>query len=94
VLEVLSKPNSKGIGVVPYRNNKLTRLLQDSLGGNSKTCFIINVQTTAPNYRESLMSLKYAYRAKTIKNTVVRDLNLRMLMYQIKLSWFLFADPQ
>jgi hypothetical protein len=57
--------------LVPYRNNKLTRLLQDSLGGNSKTCFIINVQTTAPNYRETLTSLKYAHRAKMIKNKVV-----------------------
>jgi hypothetical protein len=75
VLEVLSKPGRAGggaSGLVPYRNNKLTRLLQDSLGGNSKTCFIINIQTTAPNYRETLTSLKYAHRAKMIKNKVVR----------------------
>ncbi|ELR22420.1 kinesin motor domain containing protein [Acanthamoeba castellanii str. Neff] len=57
VLEVLSKPGKVASALVPYRNNKLTRLLQDSLGGNSKTCFIINVQTTAPNYRETLTSL-------------------------------------
>lgn len=70
VLEVLSKPGKVASALVPYRNNKLTRLLQDSLGGNSKTCFIINVQTTAPNYRETLTSLKYAHRAKMIKNKV------------------------
>jgi hypothetical protein len=72
VLEVLSKPGKIATALVPYRNNKLTRLLQDSLGGNSKTCFIINVQTTAPNYRETLTSLKYAHRAKMIKNKAVR----------------------
>lgn len=67
MLEALTKSSK-----VPYRNNKLTRLLQDSLGGNSRTCFIINIQTTAPNYRETLTSLKYAHRAKMIKNKVVR----------------------
>jgi len=63
---------------IPYRNSKLTRLLQDSLGGNSRTFFIINVSSAPENYRESLMSLQYGQRAKKVKNTtsVNKDLSL------------------
>ncbi|VDD79786.1 unnamed protein product [Mesocestoides corti] len=53
---------------VPYRNSKLTRLLQDSLGGNSKTVMIANIGPTDYNYDESLSTLRYANRAKSIKN--------------------------
>ena len=53
---------------VPYRNSKLTRLLQDSLGGNSKTLMFANLGPAEYNYDESLSTLRYANRAKNIKN--------------------------
>uniref|UniRef100_A0A8D8RDN3 Kinesin-like protein n=1 Tax=Cacopsylla melanoneura TaxID=428564 RepID=A0A8D8RDN3_9HEMI len=53
---------------VPYRDSKLTRLLQDSLGGNSKTLMIANIGPASYNYEESLTTLRYANRAKNIKN--------------------------
>jgi kinesin family member 3B len=53
---------------VPYRDSKLTRLLQDSLGGNTKTVMIANLGPADWNYDESLSTLRYANRAKNIKN--------------------------
>lgn len=53
---------------VPYRNSKLTKLLSDSLGGNSKTLMIANIGPARSNYAETLQTLKYANRAKQIKN--------------------------
>ena len=53
---------------VPYRNSKLTRLLQDSLGGNSKTLMFANIGPANYNYDETLSTLRYANRAKNIKN--------------------------
>lgn len=53
---------------IPYRNSKLTRLLQDSLGGNSKTVMVANIGPADYNYDESISSLRYANRAKNIKN--------------------------
>lgn len=53
---------------IPYRNSKLTRLLQDSLGGNSKTVMVANIGPADYNYDESISTLRYATRAKSIKN--------------------------
>lgn len=53
---------------VPYRDSKLTRLLQDSLGGNAKTIMVANLGPASYNYDESLTTLRYANRAKNIKN--------------------------
>ena len=53
---------------IPYRDSKLTRLLQDSLGGNTKTVMIAAVSPADYNYDESLSTLRYASRAKCIKN--------------------------
>mmetsp|Transcript_26163 Transcript_26163/g.57673 ORF Transcript_26163/g.57673 Transcript_26163/m.57673 type:complete len:745 (+) Transcript_26163:59-2293(+) len=53
---------------IPYRDSKLTRLLQDSLGGNTKTVMVANVGPADYNYDETLSTLRYAYRAKSIKN--------------------------
>ncbi|KAL4230043.1 Kinesin-like protein kif3a [Mactra antiquata] len=53
---------------IPYRNSKLTRLLQDSLGGNSKTAMIANVGPADYNYDETISTLRYANRAKNIQN--------------------------
>lgn len=58
---------------VPYRDSKLTRLLQDSLGGNSKTIMIANVGPSEYNYTETLTTLRYASRAKTIQNKPVKN---------------------
>nr|XP_040056174.1 kinesin-like protein KIF3B [Gasterosteus aculeatus aculeatus] len=53
---------------VPYRDSKLTRLLQDSLGGNAKTVMIATVGPSHKHFDESLATLRYANRAKNIKN--------------------------
>ncbi|XP_071353635.1 kinesin family member 3Cb [Trachinotus anak] len=53
---------------IPYRDSKLTRLLQDSLGGNAKTVMIATVGPSHKNFSESLATLRYASRAKNIKN--------------------------
>ena len=53
---------------IPYRDSKLTRLLQDSLGGNTKTIMIAAVSPADYNYEETLSTLRYANRAKNIKN--------------------------
>lgn len=61
--------NSKGKNThISYRDSKLTRLLKDSLGGNSKTTIIANVSPAANSYGETLSTLKFAERAKLIKN--------------------------
>jgi hypothetical protein len=51
---------------IPYRDSKLTRMLQDSLGGNTKTCMIANVSPADYNFEESLSTIRYAARAKCI----------------------------
>eukprot|EP00056_Hartaetosiga_gracilis_P010713 m.159594 g.159594 ORF g.159594 m.159594 type:complete len:2077 (-) comp13373_c1_seq2:127-6357(-) len=56
---------------VPYRSNKLTRLLQDSLGGNSRTLMIACISPSDSDLMETLSTLKYANRARNIRNTVV-----------------------
>ena len=53
---------------VPYRDSKLTRLLQDSLGGNTRTIMIAAISPADYNFDETLTTLRYASRAKSIKN--------------------------
>eukprot|EP00112_Aurelia_sp_Birch-Aquarium-sp1_P008558 Seg1946.8 transcript_id=Seg1946.8/GoldUCD/mRNA.D3Y31 product="Kinesin-like protein KIF3B" protein_id=Seg1946.8/GoldUCD/D3Y31 len=53
---------------VPYRDSKLTRLLQDSLGGNARTVMVANMGPASYNYEETMTTLRYADRAKRIKN--------------------------
>jgi|EP01046_Picozoa_sp_COSAG06_P016012 hypothetical protein len=65
VIKALVDPKK---GHVPYRDSKLTRLLQDSLGGNAKTVMIANMGPADYNYDETLNTLRYANRAKSIKN--------------------------
>uniref|UniRef100_A0A8C5BIL3 Kinesin family member 21A n=1 Tax=Gadus morhua TaxID=8049 RepID=A0A8C5BIL3_GADMO len=62
---------SKRSSHVPYRDSKLTRLLQDSLGGNSQTVMIACISPSDRDFMETLNSLKYANRARNIKNKVV-----------------------
>ncbi|EMD38406.1 hypothetical protein CERSUDRAFT_113562 [Gelatoporia subvermispora B] len=54
---------------VPYRDSKLTRILQESLGGNSRTTLIINCSPSSYNESETLSTLRFGIRAKSIKNT-------------------------
>jgi hypothetical protein len=56
---------------VPYRDSKLTRLLQDSLGGNSKTAMIACISPADSNAEETINTLKYANRARNIQNKAV-----------------------
>jgi hypothetical protein len=57
----------------PYRDSKLTRLLQDSLGGNSRTIMIACVSPADFNLEESINTLRYATSARNIKNTATRN---------------------
>ncbi|XP_057490870.1 kinesin-like protein KIN-4C [Actinidia eriantha] len=58
-------------GHVPYRDSKLTRLLQDSLGGNCKTVMIACISPADTNAEETLNTLKYANRARNIQNKAI-----------------------
>ncbi|XP_042367000.1 LOW QUALITY PROTEIN: kinesin-like protein KIF21A [Plectropomus leopardus] len=62
---------SKRTTHVPYRDSKLTRLLQDSLGGNSQTVMIACISPSDRDFMETLNTLKYANRARNIKNKVM-----------------------
>ena len=68
VIEALVANASGKSRHIPYRDSKLTRLLQDSLGGNTKTVMIAAVSPADYNFDETLSTLRYANRAKNIKN--------------------------
>uniref|UniRef100_A0A8C4NEM0 Kinesin family member 21A n=1 Tax=Eptatretus burgeri TaxID=7764 RepID=A0A8C4NEM0_EPTBU len=70
VISALGDQN-KRVSHIPYRDSKLTRLLQDSLGGNSRTLMIACVSPSDRDFMETLNTLKYANRARNIKNKVV-----------------------
>ncbi|XP_019415053.1 PREDICTED: kinesin-like protein KIN-4A isoform X1 [Lupinus angustifolius] len=75
---------------VPYRDSKLTRLLQDSLGGNSRTVMIACISPADINAEETLNTLKYANRARNIQNKPVinRDpMSNEMLKMQQQLEY-------
>jgi len=63
--------SSRGKAHVPYRDSKLTRLLQDSLGGNSLTVLISCISPSEMDFEETNNTLKYANRACSIKNTAL-----------------------
>lgn len=75
---------------VPYRDSKLTRLLEDSLGGNCKTTLMAMISPSAEGFGESLSTLKFATRAKKIKNEarINEDVDQRALLrkYEIELK--------
>ena len=64
IISLTEKPTS----FVPYRASKLTRILQESLGGNSKTVLIITCSPSPLNFEETLSSLRFATRVKAVKN--------------------------
>jgi len=65
---------------VPYRDSKLTRILQDSLGGNSKTVMICCVSPADADYSETLNAIRYANRARNIKNKPVINIDPTSLL--------------
>ncbi|EXX76693.1 Kip1p [Rhizophagus irregularis DAOM 197198w] len=70
VISALGDPNkAKHTTHIPYRDSKLTRLLQDSLGGNAQTLMIACVSPAEFNLNETVNTLKYANRARNIKNS-------------------------
>ncbi|XP_068457502.1 kinesin family member 4 isoform X2 [Clinocottus analis] len=69
---------SKKSSFVPYRDSKLTRLLQDSLGGNSHTLMIACVSPADSNMEETINTLRYADRARKIKNKPVLNVDPRV----------------
>ena len=58
---------------VPYRDSKLTRLLQESLGGNSQTTLILAASMCSYNDKETVSTMRFGSRAKNIKNNVVMN---------------------
>ncbi len=72
---VISALTVRRIQHVPYRNSKLTRLLQDSLGGNTKTTMIAAIGPADYNYDETISTLRFAKRAKAIKNKPTINVN-------------------
>ena len=81
VISCLTGPNGPQKHI-PYRDSKLTRILEDSLGGNCKTTMIATVSPLPSTYAESLSTLKFAHRAKYIRNEahINEDLNQRALI--------------
>ncbi|KAI5710951.1 hypothetical protein M8J75_012795 [Diaphorina citri] len=69
VISALGDKSKRAIHI-PYRDSKLTRLLQDSLGGNSRTVMIACVSPSDRDFMESLNTLKYANRARNIQNKI------------------------
>jgi hypothetical protein len=67
---------------VPYRQSKLTRLLQDALGGNSQTFFLACVSPSDTNASETLSTLHYANRARNIKNAPTKNIDANILELQ------------
>lgn len=53
---------------VPYRESKLTRILSESLGGNSKTCLVVTCSPSPYNESETISTLRFGTRARNIKN--------------------------
>ena len=64
---------SEGEKFIPYRNNKLTQLMQDSLGGNAKTLMFVNFSPADYNADETISSLNYAARVKKITNNAAKQ---------------------
>ncbi|KAM9410412.1 kinesin-like protein kif7 isoform 2-T2 [Pholidichthys leucotaenia] len=67
VIGALGDPKRKG-SHIPYRDSKITRILKDSLGGNSKTLMIACISPSSSDFDESLNTLNYASRARNIQN--------------------------
>jgi len=88
VISALGDETRKG-SHVPYRDSKLTRMLQDSIGGNSRTLMIACISPADSNFAESYNTITYANRARNIKNKPVvnrdaRDTKMAAMVEQIQ----------
>lgn len=83
VINALSNDKSSHI---PYRDSKLTRILQESLGGNSRTTLILNISPNSSNELETLSTLRFGSRAKHIKNKpyINTELSTHELKFRLK----------
>jgi kinesin family protein 5 len=77
---------TEGAKHIPYRDSKLTRVLQESLGGNSMTNLVITVSPNFLNQSETLSTLRFGQRAKLIKNKVVANTQQSVKELMIKLK--------
>jgi hypothetical protein len=68
ILALTSKPNEEGVRHVPYRDSKLTQLLQDSIGGTARTMLIACISCVGSNIDETQSTLEYASKARSIRN--------------------------
>ena len=84
VISVLTDKKTNASTYIPYRNSKLTRLLEDSLGGNCKTTMMAMISPAHESFSESLSTLKFANRAKRIKNKpkINEDLDNRAMLHK------------
>ncbi|XP_052438989.1 kinesin-like protein KIF19 [Carassius gibelio] len=73
-INALSEKGGKGAQFVNYRDSKLTQLLKDALGGNSRTVMITHISPASSNFEESRNTLVYADKAKNIRTKVKRNL--------------------
>ena len=78
--------NDRGSTPIPYRDSKLTRLLQSSLGGNSKTSLIIHVSPHIDNIDESMSTLEFGKRTKLVKNKATRRIQKSAAQLEDELS--------
>ena len=87
VIAALTDPNKARMHI-PYRDSKLTRLLEDSLGGNCKTTMMAMISPAFDSFSESLGSLKFATRAKKVKNTahINEDIDQKALLRKYELE--------
>eukprot|EP00617_Octactis_speculum_P020591 CAMPEP_0185752960 /NCGR_PEP_ID=MMETSP1174-20130828/11719_1 /TAXON_ID=35687 /ORGANISM="Dictyocha speculum, Strain CCMP1381" /LENGTH=831 /DNA_ID=CAMNT_0028430619 /DNA_START=61 /DNA_END=2555 /DNA_ORIENTATION=+ len=95
---LVDKANGKKNVFVPYRNSKLTRVLQESLGGNSLTSMVAALSPSETSYDETLSTLKYAARVKTIRLQAVKnevgDTNTAKLESEIAALKKMLAEQQ
>lgn len=88
VITTLAKKSCGQLGkneVIPYRESKLTRILQNALGGNSKTTMIAAISPSLFNFEESLSTLRYADAVKSIKNqAIVNETPQERLIRELK----------
>ena len=85
VISSLAEKASGKNKVVPYRDSVLTRILQNALGGNSKTLMICAISPASNNYDETLSTLRYADQAKKIKlHAVVNESEQDKLIRQLR----------
>jgi len=86
VITALTAPKNRTH--IPYRDSKLTRILEDSLGGNCKTTMMAMISPSNDSFQESLSTLKFATRAKKIKNRarINEDVDQRALLRKYELE--------